>query len=52
MAADGVKAMQDGKDHVVAGSARNRVMAASSSALPDIAAAKQTGKMAEPGSGT
>jgi short-subunit dehydrogenase len=52
VAADGFKAMQDGKDHVVAGSAKNKVMAAASSASPDAAAAKQMGKMTEPRSGS
>ena len=52
VAADGFEALMAGKDHVVAGSAKNRVMAAGSTVSPDRAAAAGMAKMAEPGSGT
>jgi short-subunit dehydrogenase len=52
VAADGFEALMAGKDHVVAGSARNRAMAAGSTVSPDRAAAAGMAKMAEPGSGT
>ena len=48
----GIEALLDDKDHVVAGSLRNKVMAAASSASPDKAAAAAMVKMTEPGSGT
>jgi uncharacterized protein len=52
VAADGFEALMEGRDHVVAGSVRNRAMAAGSSASPDAVAAKAMSKMTEPGSGT
>jgi hypothetical protein len=52
VAADGFEALMAGKDHVVAGSVKNRVMAAGSTVSPDRAAAAGMAKMAEPGSGT
>jgi short-subunit dehydrogenase len=52
VAADGIKAMLEGKDHVVAGSVKNNVMAAGSSLQPDAAVAKGMSKMTEPGSAT
>jgi uncharacterized protein len=52
VAADGFEALMEGRDHVVAGSVRNRAMAAGSSASPDAFAAKGMSKMTEPGSGT
>jgi short-subunit dehydrogenase len=51
VAKDGIEALLAGKDHVVAGSARNRVMAAGSSVSPDRAAAAGMAQMAKPGSG-
>jgi uncharacterized protein len=52
VAADGFKALMEGRDHVVAGSVKNNVMAAGSSLQPDPVAAKGMSKMTEPGSGT
>jgi uncharacterized protein len=52
VAADGFEALMAGKDHVVAGSVKNRAMAAGSSLSPDRAAAAGMAKMAEPGSGS
>jgi uncharacterized protein len=52
VAADGFEALMAGKDHVVAGSVKNRAMAAGSTVSPDRAAAAGMAKMAEPGSGT
>jgi short-subunit dehydrogenase len=50
VAEEGLDALFAGKDHVVAGSLKNRVMAAGSSVSPDKAAAAAMGKMAKPGS--
>jgi short-subunit dehydrogenase len=52
VAADGFEALMAGKDHVVAGSAKNRAMAGASSLLPDAAAARGQAKQTEPGSGS
>jgi uncharacterized protein len=52
VAADGFKALMEGRDHVVAGSVKNNLMAAGSSLQPDATAAKGMSKMTEPGSGT
>lgn len=49
VARDGLEAMFAGKDHVVAGSAKNRVQAAASELMPDALAAKVTAKQTEPG---
>ena len=51
VARDGIEAMLAGKDHVVAGSLRNKVQAEVSKALPDAVTAKASGKMSAPGSG-
>jgi uncharacterized protein len=51
VAKDGVDALLAGKDHVVAGALKNKVMAAGSALQPDAAAAKGMATMAEPGSG-
>ena len=52
VAADGFAALMEGRDHVVAGSVKNNLMAAGSSLQPDAVAAKGMSKMTEPGSGT
>jgi uncharacterized protein len=51
VARDGVEALLAGKDHVVAGSAKNKAQVAASKVLPDSAAAGMHRKMSEPGSG-
>jgi short-subunit dehydrogenase len=51
VARDGIEALLAGKDHVVAGSAKNRLQTAAATLLPDTAVAKLHGAMAEPGSG-
>lgn len=51
VARDGVDALLAGKDHVVGGSAKNRAMAAASSAAPDTVAARAAAKASDPGSG-
>jgi short-subunit dehydrogenase len=51
VAEDGIEALLAGKDHVVAGGVRNKVMAAGSSASPDRVAAASMGQMTKPGSG-
>ena len=48
----GLDALFAGKDHVVPGSFRNKVMATLGSHLPDAANARGQGKMNEPRSGT
>ncbi|WP_148575086.1 SDR family NAD(P)-dependent oxidoreductase [Nocardioides caldifontis] len=52
VAEDGLDALFAGKDHVVAGSVKNKAMAAASSASPDRAAAATMGQMTKPGSGS
>lgn len=51
VAKHGFEALMDGKDHVVAGSVKNNVMAGASKVLPETAKAAMHRKMAEPGSG-
>jgi uncharacterized protein len=50
VAADGFEALMAGKDHVVAGSVKNRVQTAAANALPDKAVAAAHAPMSEPGS--
>jgi short-subunit dehydrogenase len=52
VAKDGFDALMSGKDHVVAGSAKNRVQTAAANALPDKAVAAAHAPMSEPGSGS
>jgi len=51
VAKDGFEALMAGKDHVVAGSLKNRVQAGFSSVTPDAAAATGMQGMTKPGSG-
>lgn len=50
VAKDGFEALMAGKDHVVAGSLKNKLQAAAGYALPDPLVAKAHAAMAEPGS--
>lgn len=50
VAKDGYEALMEGKDHVVAGSFKNKVEAALAHVVPDTVAAKQARKGSEPGS--
>jgi uncharacterized protein len=50
VARQGFEALMAGKDHVVAGSLRNKVQAAAARVMPDSAKARMQGKMSEPGS--
>lgn len=50
VAKDGFEALMAGKDHVVAGSLKNKFPAAAGYALPDPLVAKAHAAMAEPGS--
>jgi short-subunit dehydrogenase len=50
VAREGFEALMKGKDHVVAGSARNTVQAVAGNVLPDPAVAAQHRRMSEPGS--
>ena len=50
VAADGFKALMEGKDHVVPGARRNQVQAGLFSVTPDAAAAAATAKLTKPGS--
>jgi short-subunit dehydrogenase len=52
VARDGFEAMMEGKDHVVAGSFKNRIQVAAATVLPDTVTSAAHGKMAEPGSGS
>jgi short-subunit dehydrogenase len=52
VARDGFEAMMAGKDHVVAGSVRNKLMAGASKVTPESAKAQMHRKMSEPGSGS
>jgi len=52
VARQGFEALMAGKDHVVAGSFRNRVQAIASTILPDKTASAVAGRMTKPGSGT
>ncbi|HEX4490558.1 MAG TPA: SDR family NAD(P)-dependent oxidoreductase [Acidimicrobiia bacterium] len=51
VARDGYEAMMAGKDHVIAGSLKNKAQVAAAKVLPDTALAKTHAKMSEPGSG-
>jgi short-subunit dehydrogenase len=51
VARDGFEALMAGKDHVVAGSMKNKAQAAAAKVLPQEATAKVHAKMSEPGSG-
>jgi uncharacterized protein len=51
VAAQGYTALMDGDDHVVAGSAKNKVMAAASKVTPEKMKAQMHRRMSEPGSG-
>ena len=51
VAADGFEALMKGKDHVVAGSVRNKVQMAGVPFVPDEVAAAVTSRMTKPGSG-
>lgn len=51
VAAQGFEALMKGKDHVIAGSVRNKAMAAAGKVLPETAKAEMHRKMSEPGSG-
>lgn len=51
VAKDGFDALMAGKDHVIAGSTKNRIQAAASSAMPEPAAAATQARMTKPGSG-
>jgi uncharacterized protein len=51
VARDGFEALMAGKDHVVAGSALNRLQTAAAKVLPDTAKARVHRTMTEPGSG-
>lgn len=52
VARDGYEALMAGKDHVVAGSAKNKLQSTSSRLMSEPAKAKMHGSLAEPGSGT
>ncbi len=51
VAADGFAALMAGKDHVVAGSTKNKVQAAAAKVMPDKVSALLHGAMSKPGSG-
>jgi short-subunit dehydrogenase len=51
VARQGFEAMMEGRDHVVAGSVKNRVLAGASKLAPESVKAQMHRKMAEPGSG-
>lgn len=51
VARDGFEAMMAGKDHVVAGSNKNKAQVAAAKVLPDKAVATTHAKLSEPGSG-
>jgi short-subunit dehydrogenase len=51
VARDGLDALFSGKDHVVAGSFKNRIQATAAKVMPDHATASMHGKLSEPGSG-
>ncbi|MEV4004989.1 hypothetical protein [Actinomadura sp. NPDC049753] len=50
VAREGFEALMAGKDHVVAGSFKNKVQVAGSRAVPDTVKAKAHGKLTKPGS--
>ena len=51
VARDGFEALMAGKDHVVAGSLKNKAQTAGGRALPATKSAAMAGKQTEPGSG-
>jgi uncharacterized protein len=51
VARQGFEALMAGKDHVVAGSAKNRAQATAAKVLPETAKAKAQARMTEPGTG-
>jgi short-subunit dehydrogenase len=51
VAADGFAALMAGKDHVVAGSRKNKLQAAAAKVIPDKVSASVHGAMSKPGSG-
>lgn len=51
VARDGFEAMMAGKDHIVAGSVKNKAQVGAAKVLPDTAIAAAHAKMSEPGSG-
>jgi uncharacterized protein len=51
VAKQGFEALMKGKDHVVAGSVKNKAQAVANKVVPDTAKAEMHRKMAEPGSG-
>ena len=51
VAKDGFEALMAGKDHVVAGSMKNKMQAVSGRMMPDPMKAKAQSKLTEPGSG-
>jgi len=51
VARQGFDALMSGKDHVVAGSFKNKVQVVAGKVMPDTAKAEMHRKMAEPGSG-
>jgi short-subunit dehydrogenase len=50
VARDGFEALMAGKDHVVAGSVKNKIQATAAKVMPETSKAKAHGKLAEPGS--
>jgi short-subunit dehydrogenase len=52
VARDGFKALMEGKDHVIAGSTKNKVQVAAADVLPDKATAAMHAKMTEPEPGS
>jgi len=52
VARDGFEALMAGKDHVVAGSVKNKAQVAAANLMPDRATAAAHGAMAKPGSGS
>ncbi|XVQ10474.1 SDR family NAD(P)-dependent oxidoreductase [Spirillospora sp. CA-255316] len=52
VARQGFEALMAGKEHVVAGSVRNKVQAGASKIAPETAKARLHGKLTEPGSGS
>ncbi|HEV7933690.1 MAG TPA: SDR family NAD(P)-dependent oxidoreductase [Actinomadura sp.] len=51
VARQGFEALMAGKDHIVAGSLKNKAQAVAAKTLPEPAKAKMHGRLAEPGSG-
>jgi short-subunit dehydrogenase len=51
VARDGFEALMAGKDHVVAGSNRNKAQVVAARVLPDAVAASMHGALSKPGSG-